>query len=71
MSHCIHNKQGSFITGVLSRASVALHFMVTSAECLGVVVMNEHSAVFEESWQVIQVHPQKQLEIFWNKGNGL
>ena len=50
-------KQGSFLTGVFSVASTALHFVALSVECLLVVAVGDHSTVFEESWKVIQVHP--------------
>ena len=52
------NKQvSSFITGVLSKASAALHFTVPSGKRLLVAAMIDHRAVFEEPWKVIQVHP--------------
>jgi len=57
------DKQGYYVTGVLSRASAALHFVAPSDERFLVAATIGHGAVFEESRKVIQVHPRKQLEI--------
>jgi len=45
----VYNKQGSFVTGVLSGASAELRLVAPSVERLLVAAMIDHRAVFEES----------------------
>jgi len=66
-----YHKQGSFFTGVLSRALAALHLVAPPVERLLVAATIDHSAVFEESWKINRVHARKQLEIFGMKATGI